>query len=222
MFRILLFCLLGQVLPAFLLYAERKKQMKAALVYKALASLYFVILGLVLMRRCPDPRYARFIAAGLILGCAGDVLLNVCHLVNEDLRVFLAGGTLFLAGHVMYLFALGMSLENRLRAFLFALAVLLPLLFYVYKGSTADSRMRILTVFYLVTVTLVFTFAAGFFLEAPGLYRARLVLPGTLFFLLSDTLLIKNMMNGGRLSWTGIPLILMYYLGQTLIALSLG
>lgn len=222
MLRILLFCLLGQPLPALLIYMEDRKRMRAALLLKALSSLYFVLLGFFLMKRCPDPRYARYIFAGLLFGLGGDVLLNLCHLIKENRLVFLAGGTLFLTGHILYLLALLPAAGSLLRVFLYTLLLFLPLVLFVYWRTAEETVLRILALIYLLAVTLMTASALSFFHEAPALYRARLIFPGALLFLLSDTLLVKNMLNQNRFRWMRIVLLVFYYLGQTLIALSLG
>ena len=219
--RILLFCLLGQILPAFLLYAEEKDHMRASLVLKTLSSLYFVVLGFVFMKQCPDPRYAHCILAGLILGMIGDILLNLCHLIKENRPVFLLGGLAFFAGHILYLAAILPVLSHRLFAWLAALVLLLPVLFYVYFRTSGEHPLRILMAIYLAVVVLMTAASLAYLQENPGLRRAQLMFAGAFLFLLSDTFLCKNMLNNGRYRWMRFSLMILYYLGQTLIALSL-
>ena len=220
--RILLYCLLGQILPAFLLYAEEKGHMRAALALKSLSSLYFVLLGLSLMSRCQDPRYAHLILAGLVLGMAGDILLNLCHLIKENRPVFLLGGTLFLAGHILYLIALLPAVTDSTFMLITAALIFLCDSLYVFYHSTGDRVFRILMAVYLLAVVLVTAAGIAFLRENPGLRRAQLAAAGALFFLLSDTFLCKNMLNNGRYRFLRFSLMILYYLGQTLIALSLG
>ncbi|MBQ6551223.1 MAG: lysoplasmalogenase [Lachnospiraceae bacterium] len=221
MLRIFLFCLLGQLLPAFLLYAEEHRHMKAALVLKTLSSLFFVLLGFFLMKRCPDPRYARLVMAGLVFGMIGDVLLNVCHLLKNDRPVFVAGGLVFFLGHVMYIAALIPAAEGLLPGFLCTLCFALPAICFAFV-KTSPEPLRIPAVLYLLTVSLFAGLSAAFFWKHPELSRARLVSLGAVLFLLSDTFLIRNMFRQDKSSLLRILLMVFYYLGQTLIALSLG
>lgn len=222
MIRIILFCLLGQIGPAFLLWAEEKHRMRAALALKTLSSLFFVALGLALAGRCPDVRYARCILAGLILGMIGDILLNLCHLLKDSHRVFLLGGTVFFLGHILYLAALLPVLENPLLMCVAVPALLLPVLIFVFYRTSGEILFRTLMVLYLLTVAVMTAASLIFLWENPGLPRARAMAAGAELFLISDTMLTKNLLNQGRFRWMRFALMILYYLGQTLIALSLG
>ena len=196
--------------------------MRAALVLKTLSSLFFVVLGLTLAGRCPDVRYARCILMGLTLGMIGDILLNLCHLVKNRQRVFLMGGAVFFLGHILYLAALLPALKNLLLLLIAVPAILLPVLIFVFYRTSGEIFFRTLLVLYLLTIAVMTAAALIFLYENPGLPRARAMAAGAVLFLISDTFLTKNMLNQGRYRWMRFSLMILYYLGQILIALSLG
>ena len=68
------------VLACAFLWAENQEKYIPAVVLKGLASLCFVILGLL---TSPGTPMAKMIVTGLILGCIADVMLNLRWVFKE-------------------------------------------------------------------------------------------------------------------------------------------
>ena len=82
-------------LTIVLVVFELKRKMWLALLFKALSSCAFVLLGAMSFSLAADRSGALLLFIGLLLGAIGDVLLNLCHVVNESKRVFFLGGLAF-------------------------------------------------------------------------------------------------------------------------------
>ena len=70
------------VFAAAFLFQERRERYVPAVVLKGLASVCFVILGILFS---PGTLLAKRIVCGLILGCIADVLLNLRYVVGENI-----------------------------------------------------------------------------------------------------------------------------------------
>ena len=92
--------LLCLIFAALFLYQESKEKYVTAVALKGLASLCFVVLGII----CSSGSHlSRLIVVGLILGCVADVLLNLRWVFKEKGQmIFLVGILVFLSGHVLY------------------------------------------------------------------------------------------------------------------------
>ena len=95
------------VLACFFLYKEAKNNHAAAVCLKGMASLCFVLLGLLGKKYSQDPSLAEKVFFGLCLGMIADILLNLRYVFPKiGQKIFLVGILVFLAGHVMYIAAL--------------------------------------------------------------------------------------------------------------------
>ena len=205
-------------LAAVFLYQEKEKKYVPAVVLKGLASLCFVILGLLCS---PGSHTAKLIVTGLVLGCIADVMLNLRFVFEKKGKlIFLAGILVFLAGHVFYL-AAALPLSKSPIACLIVGAVLTALLMiWIFKRITAQMAFKIFGVFYLGAIVLLNCVAIGNLIAAPSVFTA-LFAAGGVFFLVSDIVLILNTFGAETKQSLRVTNIALYYVGQILIALSL-
>ena len=205
-------------LAAVFLYQEKEKKYVPAVVLKGLASLCFVILGLLLS---PGTHTAKLIVTGLVLGCVADVMLNLRFVFEKKGKlIFLAGILVFLAGHIFYL-AAALPLSGSPIVCLIAGAVLTALLMrWIFKRITAQTAFKIFGVFYIGAIVLLNCVAIGNLIAAPSAFTA-LFAAGGVFFLVSDIVLILNTFGAETKQSLRVTNIALYYVGQLLIALSL-
>ena len=91
------------ILAALFLSVEKKEKYVAAVVSKGLASLCFVVLGLL---NAGGSSLSRLVVIGLALGLIADVMLNLRYVFKKKGQlIFLIGIVIFLSGHVVYLAA---------------------------------------------------------------------------------------------------------------------
>ena len=217
----LLFALGALVFPCLLIHYDSLKIHRTALVLKTLASLSFVLLGL-LGQMKTSGLFAEFIFWALICGFIGDILLQVRHLYHENMLLFFLGGGIFLLGHVFYIAALLLKLEGDF---------ILPLLMGLTAAGIAAFRLRPLMnmsrtyrfmfIFYLVFVISFAVFACTYAFRKQTL-SAILTGAGALLFASSDLILIYEMVSPKKHLYNNAVLLALYYLGQCLIALSLS
>lgn len=211
----ILFCL---IFAALFLYQESKEKYVPAVVLKGLASLCFVILGII----CSSGSHpAKLVMVGLVLGCIADVLLNLRWVFKEKGQlIFLVGILVFLSGHVLYLAAVLPLSENRILCFAVGVVLTAGLMIWIFKQITARKAFKIFGIFYIGAIMLLNCVAVGNLISAPSAFTGFFA-AGALFFLVSDIVLILNTFGSETKQSLRITNISLYYIGQLLIALSL-
>ena len=205
-------------LMAFFLYKELRESYVAAAVLKGLASLCFVLLGLLLS---PGTPLARLAVCGLVLGCVADVLLNLRLVFKaKGQPIFLVGILVFLSGHILYLAAVLPLCQSKLLCLLAAAVLTALLMVWIFKRITAKKVFKIFGVVYIGAIVLLNCVAFANLLSAPSAFTG-LFASGALFFLVSDVVLIFNTFGPQAKKSLRITNISLYYIGQLLIALSL-
>ena len=215
MFVLIVLCL---VLAALFLTQESRENYVPAVVLKGLASLCFVILGIICS---PGSHLAKLVIAGLVLGCIADVLLNLRWVFQaKGQLIFLVGILVFLSGHILYLAAV-LPLSAR-PAVCIAVGIVLTalLMIWIFKQITAKKAFKIFGVFYIGAIMLLNCVAIGNLLSAPSSFNG-LFAAGAVFFLVSDIVLILNTFGSETKQSLRVTNIGLYYIGQLLIALSL-
>ncbi len=215
------------VFPVILLIYDNKRSFKAALVMKTLSSLVFVAMGFYAAKRGTPGNFRTLILCGLILGAAGDVLLSLRHCLHEKISVFLIGGSVFFIGHVCYLTALITDLRTGASRLLWPgiLAALLAsgiLVSLLLRRIRIGKTMSFLCGGYMCAVTSMAVLGIFRFIASPGDAGRILFMAGGIFFAASDTILVDNMFAPSHSQKKAIALILLYYAGQLMIAMSLG
>ena len=215
MIILILLCL---ALAAVFLLQEYRKNYIPAVILKGLASLCFVILGIICS---PGTVLAKRIIIGLVLGCVADVLLNLRWVFKEKGQlVFLVGILVFLSGHILYLAAVLPLSVNRLLCFLVGMMLTALLMIWIFRRITAKKAFKIFGVFYIGAIMLLNCVAIGNLITAPSVFTG-LFAAGAVFFLVSDIVLILNTFGSETRQSLRITNISLYYIGQLLIALSL-
>lgn len=221
--RYLYLCVIGIILQALFIYAEKKKKFVAAVCLKGLASCCFIALGVLSRTLSENDSFAKLIVTGLILGGVGDVFLNL-RFVFEKIgqKIFLLGIAAFLAGHIVYLVAL-IPLSDRLVSCLIIGAVLATLiLIYIFSHiDKVKNAFKIFGIFYIGAVVIMTIVALGNLAAEPRSIQALLYAVGAVFFTTSDIILIFNTFTTKTKFSMRVANLSLYYLGQLLIALSL-
>ena len=159
--------------------------------------------------------------AGLILGAAGDILLNLQYFAGKFSQpVFLSGVVSFFAGHVMYLLAIYPLRENHIAALaagILAAGMILTILFKILKPEPVYKAFGIV---YIGTVSIMCAVAIQNMITI-GSRQSIMFAIGAMLFLISDVVLIFNIF-GNRVSHIRRVINLScYYIAQLLIAITI-
>lgn len=209
---------LTAVMVAALLVAERRGDRRGTYLTKPLASLGFVLVPV--LGGGLDGAVAWWIAAGLLLGMVGDVLL----MFRVD-RAFLAGLVAFLLGHVAYVVAFGHLVEPArwigppMRVVILPVGLLAGGVLRWLWPHLGSMKAPVIAYVAVISAMLVGGVAAARWAEVDVTTRALIAAGAGLFFasdlaVARDRFVVEGFVN--RL-W-GLPA---YYAGQLLLAWSL-
>ena len=209
------------LLQAAFMEAERREKFLPALLLKSFASAGFVIIGIISFNSSSHGTYAHPVLAGLILGAAGDILLNLQYFAGKFSRaVFLAGVVSFFAGHVMYLLAIFPLRENHAAAIIagaIAAALILTILFIIFKPEPV---YKVFGIFYIGTVSIMCAVAIQNMI-AMGSRQSVIFALGAMLFLISDVVLIFNIFGNMVSHLRRVINLSCYYIAQLLIAITI-
>jgi uncharacterized membrane protein YhhN len=199
------------LLVAGALWATKSGRHELEWVFKPLAALSFVLLGL--YTGALTTRWGTVLFVGLVLAAGGDVLL-----IPKSRRFFLFGLVSFLLGHVAYAVAFGLRGLD-VRWLLGALVLLAAIAVFVLRWlwPHVEREMRIPVAAYMIVITSMVALGAGTF-GARG--DARLLV-GAVAFYLSDLAVARDrFVSRGFVNrlW-GLPV---YFGAQLLLAMSAG
>ena len=189
------------------------------LLLKTLASLAFVCLGLLGAARAGGA-YAWLTWIGLILGAAGDVLLQFMDCRPKEREPFFRAGLgAFLIGHVFYIVAF--ALLGRVTGWAVLLAaVLFAALFLLQFPARMDLKGQKVPVYaYAAVISVMTTFAV---LSFGAGARGALVGLGGILFLVSDAILALIFFSPIREKSLPTWNLITYYAAQILLALSIA
>jgi len=201
--------LIGLFLPLLflplLLWARMQEWPRLQLLFKALASSGFVIVGL----SAPEVPGRSLIVAGLLLGWLGDVALAF-----KGERAFLVGLSAFLLGHLAYLVVAYQLPSNRgaiMGGSLLALGLVLIALRWLWSRVPLTLRFPVL--FYMLVIAAMVGAAVGQVDIRYGGY----FMGGATLFALSDLAVARErfVAPGFANALIGLPV---YYTGQLMIA----
>ena len=213
---------IGFVLQILFIKVEHEEKYVLADILKGSASLMFVIIGYLAYTRVNNP-FNKLFFYGLIFGMIGDILLNLRFVFKKNgQKIFLAGILAFLIGHILYLLAL-LPQARAPWLYYFAAAGALAaagLLIYIFKTMDVKLAFKIFGVFYLGAVFIMSAIAIGIAIFIPNT-RSLVYAIGAVLFTASDVVLIFNTFSGVTKFSMRITNLLLYYMGQILIAVSL-
>ena len=206
---------------ALFIINEHREKYVTAVILKGLASLTFVLFGLLGSRMCGNAQVAKLVIIGLILGCVADILLNLRFVFKEKGQlVFLIGILVFLSGHVLYLAALIPQSKSLAVSLVIGVVLTALVLMWIFRKITAKKAFRIFGIFYIGAIMIMTCVAIGNLITSPSAHAA-VFSAGAVLFLISDVVLILNTFGSESRFSLRITNLSLYYVGQLLIALSL-
>jgi len=215
-------CPICLIIAATFIAIEKARFYLVADVVKGVASAFFVALGILGSFKCNDPVFARTIVIGLALGAIADVLLNLRY-VYEGSRAqmaFLAGILVFLAGHIAYIVACLPYCPAIWPAVAVGVVLTALLLRWIFARVEAKVAFKVFGVFYLGAIVILNCIAFAILVSSPTAHWA-VFFAGTMLFLVSDVILILNTFGPKASFVMRVANLMLYYIGQLLIALSL-
>lgn len=218
---VFLIAAVGMVIQGFFIDAEHREKYLKADVLKGLASLMFVIIGLVGYVTVSTNSFGVKILIGLVFGLVGDVLLNLRFVIEKyGQKIFLAGIFAFLVGHILYLAALVPLTKYLVIDVIIGVIIAAILLAYIFITLKPKMVFRIFGVFYLGAV-IIMTVIAVHIAIVTGNTHDIVYAIGAVLFTCSDIVLIFNTFSGVTKFSLRITNLTLYYIGQLLIAGSL-
>ena len=205
-------------LAALFMWTEKKEHYMGAVILKGLASLCFVLVGVMAGN---GGQLAKLIVTGLLLGCVADVLLNLRWVFpKKGQLLFLVGILVFLGGHVVYLAAVLPMADNWAVCVVVGVVLTALLMKWIFSKITAKKAFKIFGVFYLGAIMLLNCVAVSNLVTAPSAFTG-LFAAGALLFLISDIVLILNTFGSKSKFSLRVTNLSLYYIGQLLIAWSM-
>lgn len=220
-FWIVLFVLISLVLAAAYTRLTYMASPQVKLLSKTLASLSFVVLGLLCASFVGKTAYGTLVCLGLIFGALGDALLEMTECRPDRKNgFFLAGIAAFLLGHLMYIPAFLTAVHARVSQFVLGLILFGVLFALQFPLKLRLGRAQWPVYLYGAIVALMAGCAiCSAFISAS--VRSALMLLGGALFLISDTFLLIRLFSPYKKWWFGTVVLATYYPAQILLALSI-
>lgn len=221
MWPIIPIAIVGMVIQGLFIFEEHRKKYISADVLKGVASLMFVLLGLIGYVSYTSDSFGVKILVGLIFGLVGDVLLNLRFVIEKiGQKLFLGGIVAFLVGHILYLAALIPLTEYLVIDIVIGGVIAISLLAYIFITLKPKMVFRIFGVFYLGAVIIMTVIAVHLAFVTHNTHDIVYAI-GAVLFTVSDIVLIFNTFSGVTKFSLRITNLTLYYIGQLLIAGSL-
>lgn len=218
------FCVIGLIFQTLFIYFRVHKNYHRCTVFKSLASITFVIVGIVSTKIMST--YSELIILGLIFGAAGDVFLGIRYLLDGEAKklIFVIGTSSFIIGHLCYLAAIIPYCTSRiLYAIIIGAFVATVTLLWLYSVLDMDFKTKVFGGVYIGSILLMASFAATILIINPDLRTCQLFALGAFVFVISDIVWAFNNFSKPEKhkNWYGPVNLSLYYIAQLLIALSL-
>lgn len=221
-FWIWVFGILSVLLGALFCRVHYYGTPQVKLVVKGTASLSFIVLGCLCAGKAGMSAYAVLMVIGLILGGAGDVLLQLMECFpNKHDYFFRLGLGSFLIGHLLYIIAFMFIAKTTLMQFVLAIALFAVMYALQRPAKIQLGDQKIPVYAYAVIIGLMMGYAVCGAFYAPGV-RTALVMVGGLLFVASDVILALMLFSERKYS-NSLPAwnLSTYYAAQILLALSI-
>ena len=146
---IILIAVIGIVLQGLFILQEKKEKYVPADVLKGLASLMFVIIGIIGYSAIKPNDFGCKVLIGLIFGMIGDIVMNLRFVLSGDAgqKAFLGGILAFLIGHVLYLCALIPISVHLIPSIIIGAVIAAALLIYIFKTMEVKIAFKIFGIF---------------------------------------------------------------------------
>ena len=201
MLRILLISA-GAILETLFIMRSYRRRDGMSVFLKTAASLVFVLLGLLELRRTGTSVYGELVVAGLTLGMLGDLLLALRYLGQKLHHFFFAAGSVsFFLGHVVYIAAI---LTLCQQAWTYAIPIAVVALGAVYIASVLFMTACAATGAFISSSRALFLFFVG-----------------GVCFSASDNMLVVLSFGKDDSPYRNAVLHVLYYMAQIFIALTI-
>ena len=223
MLRILLISA-GAILETLFIMRSYRRRDGMSVFLKTAASLVFVLLGLLELRRAGTGAglYGELVVVGLTLGMLGDLLLALRYLGKKLHHFFFAAGSVsFFLGHVVYIAAI---LTLCPQAWMYAIPIAVVALgaasFYAYAKEVRAGKVTPLGAVYIASVLFMTACAAtgAFISSSRALF---LFFVGGVCFSASDNMLVVLSFGKNDSPYRNAVLHVLYYMAQIFIALTI-
>ncbi|MDO5574177.1 MAG: lysoplasmalogenase [bacterium] len=193
---------------------------KYRLYAKTAASLGFVVMAFVSASVCTCQEYALCMRLGFLLCMIGDIQLAITG--TNGIKQYMKQGLLsFLFGHILFITGMCKLGGFSPVSLLFPLFYVGLMCFLVKKLRISLGKMRYPVTAYSFFISFMFSTGLVTWLRMEHTPGMRLLLLGTVFFLISDTLLFFLYFYHGAKHRLQFSETLTYYLAQILLASSL-
>ncbi len=181
---------------------------------KAACTVIAVLAAIVGTAQSPDHAhiYAIFIAAGLVLGLVGDVV--ICQ---KSTMSFLFGMVYFAIGHLCYIVAFTRISRHILWSIPAFIIIFLSIVFIARKIHLQLGKMLIPTIVYCLIITIMVSFAITIPFSNKYGY---LIFSGAILFAISDAMLAYGVYKSAQGLKRDMFGLYCYYIGQSLFAVS--
>ena len=224
--NIALVCLAaGFVLDLIFIIAYYRRQYLKLLVFKTVSSAFFVLCGILLCIMYRNTLWSWLIVCGLFFGMCGDFFLDAIPVIPKiEKNAFMLGFGAFFIGHLLYIArTMHLLLQNGsgswiMLALISALAIgsiVIKMMFHICQPT---DEIRNVGIAYLLTID--YSCLLAWFLLASGNGSVFLA-AGTALFAISDHMLVADYFGFKKVEWLHGILLVLYYLAQCLIALSI-
>lgn len=216
---VILIAVVGMILQGLFILQEKNKKYVAADILKGLASLMFVLIGVIGYSAIKPSDFGCKLLAGLIFGMIGDIVMNLRFVLPGDAgqKAFLGGILAFLIGHVLYLLALIPISIHLVPSIIIGVILAAGLLTYIFKTMEVKTAFKIFGIVYLgaIIIMTVMAIDIAIFNSAP---QNIVYAIGAVLFTASDIVLIFNTFSGKTVFSKRVLNLSLYYVGQLLIA----
>lgn len=216
---VILIAVVGMILQGLFILQEKNKKYVAADILKGLASLMFVLIGVIGYSAIKPSDFGCKLLAGLIFGMIGDIVMNLRFVLPGDAgqKAFLGGILAFLIGHVLYLLALIPISIHIVPSIIIGVILAAGLLTYIFKTMEVKTAFKIFGIVYLGAIIIMTVMAIDIAIFSPA-KRSIIYAIGAVLFTASDIVLIFNTFSGKTVFSKRVLNLSLYYVGQLLIA----
>lgn len=207
-------------------YANVKKKYSEKLIFKSIASICFVLIGVFSLNERIFSTWQILIVAGLVFSMIGDVFLAVHAADLRDQKLFHGFGlAAFTSGQILYILSF-LILTPQFNLLLLILVLTLPVLVIIgqlTKVLEMDTLSKVGTIVYAGVIGAMLATAVNVFLSYGSTTFSVCILIGAISMTVSDfALVLFNYNRKLKNSLYLIAVLVFYYTAQILTALSIG